>query len=128
METMEGSVCLNHFKAWTLHNCNSVVLEHVGPCWIENIQIRKMLAKNELRHEKTGFFWGETKEKISFAVTAKLISAFVFTTRIAQFFYFLNPKFQPLAIFCSCTGRFVSDLVVNPAERFSNIVLVKNIG
>ena len=29
---------------------------------------------------------------------AKLISAFVFATRIVQFFNFLNPKFQ--AIFC----------------------------
>ena len=29
-----------------------------------------------------------------FAVTAKLISAFVFATRIIQFIYFLNPKFQ----------------------------------
>ena len=27
------------------------------------------------------------------AVTAKLISAFVFATRIVQFLYFLNPKF-----------------------------------
>ena len=32
--------------------------------------------------------------QISFAVTAKLISAFVFTTRIVQFLLFLNPKFQ----------------------------------
>ena len=31
--------------------------------------------------------------QISFTVTAKLISAFVFTTRIVQFLYFLNPKF-----------------------------------
>ena len=32
--------------------------------------------------------------QISFTVTAKLISAFVFTTRIVQSLYFLNPKFQ----------------------------------
>ena len=32
--------------------------------------------------------------QISFAVTAKLISAFVFATRIVQFLFFLNPKFQ----------------------------------
>ena len=36
----------------------------------------------------------KTKAQISFAVTAKLISAFVFTTRIVQFLFFLNPKFQ----------------------------------
>ena len=29
----------------------------------------------------------------------------------AYFLYFLNQKFQPLAIFCGSTARFVSDLV-----------------
>ena len=32
--------------------------------------------------------------QISFAVTAKLISVFVFATRIVHFLFFLNPKFQ----------------------------------
>ena len=32
--------------------------------------------------------------QISFAVAAKLISAFVFATRVVQFLFFLNPKFQ----------------------------------
>ena len=32
--------------------------------------------------------------QISFMVTAKLISAFVFATRIVQSLFFLNPKFQ----------------------------------
>ena len=36
----------------------------------------------------------ENKAQISFAVTAKLISAFVFATRIVQFLFFSNPKFQ----------------------------------
>ena len=50
---------------------------------------------NEPRHEKTGFFaYAKTKTQISFAVTAKLISAFVFTKRIVQFLFYLNPKFQ----------------------------------
>ena len=40
------------------------------------------------------FAYAKTKAQISFAVTAKLISAFVFTTRIVQFLYFLNPLFQ----------------------------------
>ena len=35
----------------------------------------------------------KTKAQISFAVSAKLISAFVFATRTVQFPYFLNPKF-----------------------------------
>ena len=37
---------------------------------------------------------GETKTHISFAVTAKLISAFVFATRMVQFLFYLNPKFE----------------------------------
>ena len=28
--------------------------------------------------------------------------------------------FKPLAIFCGCTDRFVSDLVGNPEDRFSH--------
>ena len=40
------------------------------------------------------FAYAKTKTQISFAVTAKLISAFVFATRIVQSLYFLNPKFH----------------------------------
>ena len=47
---------------------------------------------------------------------AKLISAFVFATRIAQFLFF-----KLLACFYDCTGRFVSDLVGNPEDRFSRV-------
>ena len=44
---------------------------------------------------KPGFFaYAKTKAQTIFAVTAKLISAFVFATRILQSLYFLNPKFQ----------------------------------
>ena len=43
---------------------------------------------------KPFFAYAKTKTQISFAVTAKLISAFVFATRIVQSLYFLNPKFQ----------------------------------
>ena len=39
------------------------------------------------------FAYAKTKVQISFAVTAKLISAFVFATWIVQYLYFLNPKF-----------------------------------
>ena len=42
---------------------------------------------------------GETKTQISFAVTAKLISAFVFASRIVQFLFYLNPKFQASSSF-----------------------------
>ena len=40
------------------------------------------------------FAYAKTKTQISFAVTAKLISAFVFATWIVHFLFFLNPKFQ----------------------------------
>ena len=36
----------------------------------------------------------KAKTQISCAVTAKLISAFVFATWIVQYLYFLNPKFK----------------------------------
>ena len=40
------------------------------------------------------FAYAKTKTQISFAVTAKLISAFVFATYIEQSLYFLYRKFQ----------------------------------
>ena len=71
---------------------------------------------------KPGFFaYAKTKAQISFGVTAKLISAFVFATWIVQFLFFLNPKFQVLACFCDCTCWFVSDLVRNPEDWFSRV-------
>ena len=57
------------------------------------------------------------RSALQFAVTAKLICAFVFATWIVQFLlnYFLNPKFQVcLAFFCDCTGQFVLDVDRNP--------------
>ena len=49
----------------------------------------------EPHREKTGISaYAKTKAQISFAVTAKLISAFVFATRIVYFLFFLYPKFQ----------------------------------
>ena len=44
--------------------------------------------------------------QISFAVTAKLISAFVFATWIVQFLFYLNPKFQASSSFL-CLYRSV---------------------
>ena len=41
----------------------------------------------------------KTKAQISFAVTAKLISVFVFATRIVQFLFYLNQKFQASSSF-----------------------------
>ena len=48
----------------------------------------------ELPHGKKQIFaYAKTKAHISFTVTAKLISTFVFAPRIVQFLYFLNPEF-----------------------------------
>ena len=43
---------------------------------------------------KPDFCICENKDAYQFRVTAKLISAFVFATRIVQSLFFLNPKFQ----------------------------------
>ena len=65
-------------------------------------------------YEKTGFFaYAKTKTQISFAVTAKLISAFVSATRIVQSLYFLNPKFQA----SSHLLWFYSQVCVGPGRK-----------
>ena len=48
---------------------------------------------------KPDFAYAKTKVQISFAVTAKLISAFVFATWIVQFLFFINPNFQASSLF-----------------------------
>ena len=80
----------------------------------------------ELRREKTGFFaYAKTKKEISSGVTLpgnrkanqRLCFRYIDSTIP------LLPKyeiFKPLAIFYSCTARFVSDLVGNPEDRFSH--------
>ena len=52
------------------------------------------LTKYEPRYEKTAFLHMKTKMQITCAVTAQLISAFVFAIRIVPSLYYLNPKFQ----------------------------------
>ena len=54
----------------------------------------------ESPHEKTNnlHMRKQRRRSISFAVTAKLISAFVFATRIVHFLFFQNPKFQATSL------------------------------
>ena len=59
------------------------------------------------------FAYAKTKTEISFAVTAKLISAFVFATWIVQSLYFLNPKFQA----SSHLLRLYSPVCVGPGRK-----------
>ena len=56
------------------------------------LTIRPVRPRGVMR--KPFFAYAKTKTQISFAVTAKLISAFVFATQIIQSLYFLHPKFQ----------------------------------
>ena len=49
------------------------------------------LARDNEGNQQSAY--AKTKAQISFAVTVKLISAFVFSTLIVQFLYFLNTKF-----------------------------------
>ena len=59
------------------------------------------------------FAYAKTRTQISCAVTAQLISAFVFATLIVQFLYFLSPKFQ-----ASSHLLWLYSLG-NPEDRFS---------
>ena len=72
------------------------------------------------------FAYAKTKTQISFAVTAKLISAFVFATWIVQYLTSFIQNFMPLAISSSCTAWFVSDLVRIHIIGFLNPGLKKN--
>ena len=56
--------------------------------------VRTVLDHLSLVVRKPAFAYAKTKTQISFAVSAKLISAFVIATWIVQSLYYLNPKFQ----------------------------------
>ena len=60
----------------------------------------------------------KTKAKTSFAVTAKLIRAFVFATSIVQFLFFLYPKFQASTLLL-CLHRPV---YVRPGRKYQRPV------
>ena len=62
--------------------------------WSETIHISTIGTLWVASQENRIFVFAKTKAQISFAVTAKLISAFVFATRIVQFLFYFNPKFQ----------------------------------
>ena len=66
--------------------------ENLGSIWY----IKTWAASWE-NHKQSAY--AKTKTQISFAVTAKLISAFVFATLIVQYLYFLITKFQTCSYF-----------------------------
>ena len=74
----------------------------------------------------------KTKTQISCAVTAQLISAFVFATRIAQSFQSLSPKFQAYSYLlcmyrpvCVIPGRKTKSLVFSWEVSFVSFIPVK---
>ena len=54
--------------------------------------------------------------------SAVLISTFVFATPIVQSLFTYIQNFKLLAIFCDCTGQFVSFHIRNPEDRFSRVM------
>ena len=76
-----------------------------------------MILSFEPPHEKTNNLHMPKLRRRS-AVTAKLISAFVFATRIVQFLYFLNPKFPASSHLLCLYSPFVSDLFGNHIVGF----------
>ena len=60
------------------------------------------------------------EKTISFAVIAKLISAFVFVIRIVQSPYYLNPKFQASSHLLWLYRPFCVGPVGNPDDWFSH--------
>ena len=93
----------------------------------------------EPSHEKNNnLHYAKTKTQISCAVTAQLISAFVFATRIVEFLFYLYTKFQassfilslyrlvcvgpgrkPKLLVFPCTGSFMNEL---HHEKTNNVV------
>ena len=73
--------------------------------------VRAEKKKFEPHREKTGFLPRRIQRRRS--VTAKLISAFVFATRIVYFLFFLYPKFQASSLLL----RLYSPVCVRPGRK-----------
>ena len=101
-------VLLSHgFKQWlSIRKFTTRTLEHTSCLTVFHVRdIRAAPWENQQSA------YAKTKTQISFAVTAKLISAFVFATRIVQFLFYLKPKFQASSSFLClyrpvCVGPF----------------------
>ena len=59
------------------------------------------------------FAYAKTKAQIDFTVTAKLISNFIFVTRIVQLLFFLNLKFPA----CNHLLCLYSSITVGPVPK-----------
>ena len=86
-------VCASRFwkscDAWKTAHCSFSGIAHIADKFFQ-----KLSAVMSLVVRKPAFVYAKTKTQISCAVTAQLISAFVFAIRIVQSLYYLNPKFK----------------------------------
>ena len=89
---------------------------------ISNSSIFITNRKDKIILENRIFAYAKTKAQISCAVTAQLISAFVFAKQTYNSFPNNVQNFNILAFFCGYIGRFESDPVGNPEDQFSCVV------
>ena len=90
--------------------------------WKTPIAVKTFCYKS-LVMRKPDFAYAKTKAQINFAVIVKLISAFVFATRIVQFLFFLNPKFP----FSSHPLKLHRPVCVRPGRKPRNPVLASRL-
>ena len=76
-------------RLWELVRTASVMGSNVYPQSMYALSKKK---KNAWENQQNA--WAKINAQISFEVTAKLISAFVFATWIVQSLFYLNLKFQ----------------------------------
>ena len=81
--------------------------------------VRLVQTTNEPRHDKPAFCISENKDADQLRGTAKLISAFVFATRIVHSLSFLNPKFPASSHLLWLYSPVCVNLVGIPEDRFS---------
>ena len=78
---------------------------------------------------KQTFCIGEKEGADQLRSNYKADHIFVCATRIVQFLYFLNPKFQAsIDIFGACTGQFASDLLGGHNVSFLRMWLISTQG
>ena len=101
---------------------SSKVIQHFKRLKNDNIIIMPAdFNMTEHSREKTNnLHMRKQRPQISFAVTAKLISAFVFATQIVQSF-FLNPKFQASSHLLSLHSSVCVRPDRNPYCYFSHV-------
>ena len=84
-------------KAWVWSESSSTGVPEV-PTGVDGVRDQHLYLCSPIKKTKkllkAIFAYAKTKARISCAVTAQIISAFVFAARIKQFLFFVNPKFQ----------------------------------